>query len=394
MQSSTDMTGNYLSPEYQIQGIERLNAKVTKKLLAYIKSKHDVVNENLRLHEIKGDLDSCTKKQCVVALYNEFKDMTSQTLLKIQEEKHHDNRNLLRYLKVVAGLFSIAEEIMTTYEKAHNKSSFFKKSNLHGFFGEETKLCKDLAQFLEQAVDINIYAVTIPLTEYKKIYGESKTFHYEGRTTAVAKSLGGGATAIAAAGATVFFSPVIIAIELALTQGELLKGIGGIIAGAAETGKEGITRYGYGCKIDLPPEWIQGRVKKDNNQINIEENSSYVKNTSQTQLVYMLDCRNPKEIYELGTNYFLDEKSINPHGHVIFFHNIKDALLCAQARTDGFTYDNIGGWRLNNPWTEKERHELRDASKLIQAIENQNVLSKDLVNIVVEYVSPMPRKLK
>jgi len=384
---------NYLSKEYQITGIKRLQHKILSKLDEYVISKKDPINKELKLSEIKSGFENITKKQCMFSLHNELKEISDLYLQKIQSGDAHDNRALLKYLNEIAGLLNTAEFIMEEYEKANNKSSFFKKSTLHSFLEEEINLCKESAIFLKQAVDINIYAVHIPEEEYKKIRDESKSFHYEGKLTATTKAVGGSLVTTGVAAAYALFSVPIVTLDIFLTKGAITKTTGKVLKGSTTTAKEGVARYGFGSKTDFPSSWIKGRLTKDDkadNNIITEQNSHYAPNTN-SQLVYILDCRDPKEIYAHGTNYSLDEKSINPHGHVVFFHNLQDALTFSTQRMDGATFDNMGGWRLHNHWTEEERNDIRKGVQLRKIIEDKTHLPEAVSNVVTEYITPSKR---
>jgi hypothetical protein len=389
-QETPGYADNYLSKEYQISGIKNFSNDLEDTFHRYIRTKTEPVNKKLRLHEIKDNSGTCTKKQTIVALSNELKDITQNTLERIEEQKTHNNTNLLAYMKAIRANLSIAENLFNSYEKAHGKAGFFKRSNVHDIFKKEIDYCNQIAEFLEHAVDINLYAVRIPVPEYKNIYKKSKSFHYEGNTTATAKTIGGSVLALGGTGATIAFFPAVLALGF-LSEGAFFKVIGESIKGAAELAKEGATNYGYSCKIDFPNVWIEGRINKNETGVILEKNDHYKKIAEKTKLVYILDCRNPQEIYEHGTNYLLNEKSINPHGHVVFFHNIVNALTFTKLRTDGFTFDKIGGWRLQNHWTDAERDELRHATQLKLTISEKASLPAVITDIIIEYVAPTKR---
>lgn len=334
---------NYMSAEYQTafdNGWRKYTVEpVVKRLGAYIASKE----------KLKPEEKSADGKKLALA------KKTLTEIKTIADKKISTDRRAL--IKRNAEMTAIVKTARDEY-----KSLGVKTGELSRCFSEARSLCKSANSQLENFLDIGIYEVKLSEKDFEELKksSDSEIFYYEGRKTATAKAMGGVVTT---------------ALGLAVCW---LDGGGALIVGSIPL-RQGLSRYGYAIRKDIPSESISHQVtlqRKDTDRIHIASrqanNKFQAPDSKEIVTLYMLDARDPASVLADGTNYHLNEKhegkSINPFGHVILFSNPSDALNCAALRSyDAAKYD-LCGWRLHNDWTNQERKAVHDQCQQMMVV--------------------------
>lgn len=377
---------HYLSYEYQEAGVNRLFNWIIKDLAAYTESKEFKKPSFIDPNKIK------TKQELAQYIIDEIELLKNDFIASIKRDKAkpshlrvgENNSKLIIFLKTVAAKIEegihLLENTIPDKRKTSGIKSIFKstesidKKRLLSIFAQLQKEIGNQIKYIEKAIEPKIYQVRMPKAAYEKMKKGSGTFHYEGRGTAIGKSVGGGVGVAVSVTATVLlFVPALVA-DVTVTEGHLLRGLGEIVIASGKVASEGITRYGRHCKMDIPPEFIRGEVlftpegKIALAQANPEYKTSGESKTEAKDEVifYIVDGKAPTEVFHHGTKYHLDQEGVENPGHVIFFENPDDAaLFTAQHLTDNF-YEPEAGWRLYRSWTEEERSAFRTSLALAE----------------------------
>jgi hypothetical protein len=259
-------------------------------------------------------------------------------------------------------------------------------------FDDLIKFCKQTDNYLTHAVDMQLYQVEIPHAEYQEYKKRSTTFNYEGRAASTAKTIGGGlgaGLAGAAVVAEIIFLPALIA-DLTMTEGVIFRGLVEATKGGAETAAEGVKRFGYSNKQDLPAEWIVGQLSvADEKAVVTQRNPHYQSaEAGQTVTVYALDGRPAAMVFEKGIAYDCGTKR-NPHGHILYFHQFEHAVRCTALRIDGLQYDPLGGHRKYKDWTDEEREEVHFyMMRYLEEVQRTTGLPGPLTSLIGQYLAP------
>lgn len=384
---------NYLNKNKQLKGLAQFRLIVEQRLKNYIDSEPGSVETNRTLENLKWLLaeKSLTKKQCIFTLEEHFKKLSDETSTAISDREIEDVEILLIYFKEVEQLLIDIAQLMNTLEP-QKSFSIFNENRMANHLTSLIKLCKEQYHSFKRALDINIYRVAIPSEHYNSLYNESKTFHYEGRVTAASKVAGGSILYLPAT--TVSLIPCMLLLIPAAYDfpgaRRLCQYVGVLDkqtrVRCEQSVRNGIVRYGHGCKSIILPEWIQALLKPHGE----ERNPYYGGLPGPFKTIYVLDARDPKKTFAEGVNYTEIKTPINPHGKIIFFENLRHARECAELRSSEL-YDPVAGWRLYNTWKEKELADIYSFSKFRKIITSSTTLPTELADIVTEFLGrPTP----
>jgi hypothetical protein len=361
----------------------------------------------VRKNETKAQSFRTAKRLLVQALYNDIGDLYryyDNIIRSKKENKDTTGRNNLlinAYLNSVKGALKTAEFLFEQIEEGIFGKP--QKSALKNAIESGIKICDEQLEALKYAADVNCLEVYIPVEEYKKMKKDSVAYFFEG---SAAKTVGKvAASSLLAAGsaaavvAQCVFPPTLLVnlatgfIPLGLTAKTLYKSAKYALASA--------DNVGFSTKMDIPPEWISRTFRDESG--NEQINPNFHQEREDVVKVYLLEARDPQEIFVNGTNHDFANK-VNNQGNVIFIEAatlgnpslaaVFDAydkdkarvIAAAMALASGQRYDKLGGW-LTKDWTEKERVNVHLEFLLNQRNNLSEEKEEKVANVAVEGVA-------
>lgn len=374
---------------YQAWLVGQMSNEITRALEEYIngtkqqdevkaKDSWDAIRFKVGNNVQIGTSIEVARYQIASSICSKFYELwrTTRTQLASDEKNGIRNKSTVHeFFKKAWTLLQEGHHVMAKVESRYGKQKG--SEALFKLLGQSAKMCDEVYRWLIHVMQPRIYQLRIPEADFKELNGNR--FCVEGKGMAAGKSVGGAlqlAGCVAGMAAEIVFVPALAA-DLFLTEGVGLRALTLGAASGAKTLGEGVSRYGFAMKQDIPPEWVVGEVvvkppsggvARSVTPVGRQQVQAIADSKQKFVTVYTVDGASPEDFLKKGTNYHLGVEGFhNSHGHAIYFANPLDAYWCSIARADGSQYDPIGGWRRNNVWSEQERILLQSALKQSEA---------------------------
>ncbi len=343
-----EFNDNHLSNEFQLRAIEEISLAVKDEL-----KKCTLGTDDLATRDILLDL--------LEAFY---------TLTDFHLNEVRENKSTVNNVKIMSFLADIKRLVAGPQKKLKEPMVSLQKIS---------DLCDTWKEHYKHAVEINIYQIKIPQSEFKKLNTHLEKFYFEGKLT-LAKQVTQGVLGTVVSGVGLCLGILTPPIDYCHRKVDELMDY-------HQNSKRSITtgfkQYGFACRRNLLPGSleVEDKINWENPVARLHEEKS----TDDIKILYILDCQSIQTFSDLGTNFFLEHSLSNKIGHSILFDSLESAVRYAERNKKGLNYDKMGGWLIDDVWTISDRLNLRKYFEKIKEVSPYPIV---LTNIIIEYLGP------